>query len=287
MKSTVRKSETATMLKFNNLFIEMSGKSCNQKCKHCYIKFPQLKKVQDFIQTDTVLDALNTLSEQKLECIYLTGAEPMTHPNFNSILRLCLKKTDVCICTNGSFINEKKARFLKKVENESNNEIFFEISLDHYDEIKNDDIRYRGAYRQALFATKHLSKYGFSPIIHVTNYYKEKPEILIENIIKIFDNINCEINKDHIKITPYFDITSNNKDLEIHINPDTRLDCRFGRVLSEKGIYACPFLSGDYRGRCGSTFENFSENISLETEYCATCIQNGYEIFGINPEQFA
>ena len=78
----------------------------------------------------------------------------------------------------------------------------------------------------------------------------------------------------------------NNEDLEIRINPDTRLDCRFGRVLSEKGIYSCPFLSGDYRGRCGSTFKNFSDNISLETEYCATCIQNDYEIFGIFPEQF-
>lgn len=286
MNNTIRKSETATMVQFNNLFIEMSGKNCNQRCKHCYIKFPQYKKIQDFIKIETVSEALNTLSEQKLECIYLTGAEPMTHPNFNSILRLCLKKTNVCICTNGSFINEKKARFLKKVENESNNEIFFEISLDHYDEIKNDDIRYRGAYRQAVFAIKHLSKYNFSPIIHVTNYYNETQKVLIENIVKKFDNINCEISENHIKITPYFDITANNEDLEIRINPDTRLDCRFGRVLSEKGIYSCPFLSGDYRGRCGSTFKNFSDNISLETEYCATCIQNGYEIFGIFPEQF-
>ena len=99
-------------------------------------RFPKYKKETDFISIDVIKQALNDTTLDNIECIYLTGAEPMTHPDFNAILRLCLKRSNVCICTNGSFINEKKARFLKKVEEESMNEIIFKISIDHYDEVK-------------------------------------------------------------------------------------------------------------------------------------------------------
>ena len=83
------------MKELNNLFIEMTAKSCNQHCKHCYIEFPQYKKVQDFISIDVIKQALNDTTQEKVECIYLTGAEPMTHPDFNTILRLCLTHSSI------------------------------------------------------------------------------------------------------------------------------------------------------------------------------------------------
>ena len=129
-----------TLKELNNLFIELTEKNCNQRCKHCYIDFPLSKNVKDFISVDVIKEALNDTKSENLECIYLTGAEPMTHPDFNTILRLCLKRCNVCIFTNGSFINEKKARFLKRVEDESNFEIIFKLSIDHYNEVKSYDI---------------------------------------------------------------------------------------------------------------------------------------------------
>lgn len=285
MKCMIRQSEIATLQKLNNLFIELTAKNCNQKCKHCYIKFPQFKKTEDFIKIETISKALETLWNKNIEFIYLTGAEPMTHPDFNTILRLCLKKANVCICTNGSFINEKKARFLKKVENESEHEIIFEISLDHYDEVKNDDVRYRGSYRQAIFAVKHLAKYNFSPIIHTTNYYNESWNNIYNNFKQIFSNIEYELDNKHLKITPWHNIESE-YDNNIKTPPKAHLDCQYGRVLTAKGIYSCPFLSDDYRGRCGSSFENFSTKTPLETAFCQTCFKSEYEIFGINTEKF-
>lgn len=92
MNTTIRKSQTAVMKSFDNLFIEMSAKYCNQKCNHCYIDFPQFKKVEDFINIEDVEQSLDDLTNIDIKCIYLTGAEPMTHPDFNAILRLCLKK---------------------------------------------------------------------------------------------------------------------------------------------------------------------------------------------------
>ena len=99
----------------NNIFIEMTAKNCNYRCKNCHIDFGVNnsinafhKTIKDFISIDKIKEMLDDTKNENLHCVYLTGAEPMTHPDFNSILRLCLKRTNVCICTNGSFLNEKK-----------------------------------------------------------------------------------------------------------------------------------------------------------------------------------
>lgn len=285
MKSNIYQSEVIEMKSLNNLFIEMTAKNCNQHCKHCYIDFPKFnKKESDFISIDTIKQALNDTTREDLSCIYLTGAEPMTHPEFNSILRLCLKRTNVCICTNGSFINEKKARFLKKVEEESTNEIIFKISIDHYEEIKNDDIRYRGAYRQAVFAIKHLIKHNFNPIISVTNYYNLSYEEIISGFEAIYRKNNLEFDLSNIHIIPWHDKSIKVED-RISDNWD-KLDCEYGRIVTSTGIYTCPFLANDYRGRCGSTFNDYNKKSPLETSFCNTCIKSKKQLFSIDFSQF-
>lgn len=263
----------------------MTAKNCNQRCKHCFIDFPLSKKVKDFISQDTVKKALNDTLTEPLQCIYLTGAEPMTHPDFNSILRLCLKRTNVCICTNATFINEKKARFLKRVEDESRYELIFKLSIDHYDELKNDEIRGRGSYRQVLHAVKYLSKYDFNPILSVTNYYNESSKVLEENFISILNKIGFNADKRNICINEWYNPNNNPEDFNSSLQ-HVSTDCEYGRIVSEKGIYACPFLSNDHRGRCGSSFADYSRKISLETPYCNTCLKNKRQVFSINFSDF-
>lgn len=286
MKSNIFKSTIIEMKELNNLFIEMTAKSCNQHCKHCYIEFPQYKKVQDFISIDVIKQALNDTTQEKVECIYLTGAEPMTHPDFNTILRLCLKRSNVCICTNGSYINEKKARFLKKVEDESNNEIIFKISMNHFEEVKNDDVRYRGAYRQAVFAIKHLLKYNFNPIISIANYYSISNEDLWNGFALLFSKNNFDMDKSNLQIVPWYDDqVSCGGEGNSWVNSDN-LDCENGRILTATGVYTCPFLANDYRGRCGSSFNDYTKRSSLETSFCDTCVKSKSPMFGIDFSQF-
>lgn len=285
MNTTIFQAPVCKLKELNNLFIELTAHNCNQHCKHCYIDFPITKKVKDFISIDTIKKALNDTVNENIQCIYLTGAEPMTHPDFNSILRLCLKRANVCICTNGSFINEKKARFLKRVEDESNYEIIFRLSIDHYDELKNDEIRSRGSYRQVMHAVKHLVKYDFNPILSITNYYNEDENILKEEFKNILakngftaQDRNIIINKWHNK-----NLKSTDEDIDYNY---MSLDCEYGRVVTTKGIYSCPFLSNDHRGRCGSDFQDFSHKTNLETPYCNTCLKNKRQVFGINFSDF-
>jgi AdoMet-dependent heme synthase len=265
----------------NNLFIELTSKNCNQRCKHCYIDFPISKNVKDFISTDKVKSALEETLKDNIQCIYLTGAEPMTHPEFNTILRLCLKRANVCICTNGTFINEKKARFLKKVEEESRNELIFKLSIDHYNEIKNDDIRWRGAYRQVISAIKSLIKYDFNPILNIVNYYKEDKKVLVNEFSEICKRIGFEVNDFNFQINEYYDKYKPITDT-LKLDKQDNLDCQNGRILTNKGIYVCPFLANDHRGRMGNDFKDFGKKMYLETSFCSICSRNKNKMFSIH-----
>ena len=258
----------------NNIFIELTAKNCNQRCKNCYIDLPvSLKPVKDFLSIDLIKQALIDTKSENLHCIYLTGAEPMTHPDFNAILRLCLKRCNVCICTNGSFLNEKKIRFLNKVESEGKNQIFFKLSLTHFDELENDKIKYRGHYRQTIFALKTLSRYNFTTVLTLQNHYNLNKNLLKEMLNKVL--LEQSITNVEIQITnsyPDFE--------EINFTKASRkTDCMYSRTLCSSGIYTCPFLSNDYRGRLGSSFKNYSKNITAETNFCATCSRNNDFIF--------
>ncbi|MBO7671869.1 radical SAM protein [bacterium] len=283
MTNTIYQTPVCKMKIFKNLFIELSAKNCNMHCKHCYIDFPSTKNIKDFININYLRENLAYLKKQNPECIYLTGAEPMTHPDFNTILRMCLKITNVCIITNGSFINEKKARFLKKVQNESSNEIITELSFAHFDELKNDEVRSRGSFRISLNAIKNLVKYGFSPIILFTNFYNENPNLIYENLKKLCQKVNYEIDEEYIKINNY---TDENQNDEEQISNWTQLDCEYGRTLTANGVYVCPFLSNDYRGRSGATLADFSQKNTLETNFCADCAKNCEMYYGIDFSKF-
>ncbi len=286
MKTALLMAPVCQMNTLENLFIEMTAKNCNQRCKYCYIDFPLTKNVKDFISSDIVEEALKDTANEPLKCIYLTGAEPMTHPDFNSILRMCLKYSNVCICTNGSFINEKKTRFLRRVQDESSNEIIFKLSMVHYDENMNDEVRCRGNYRQVLFSVKYLIKYGFNPIIEVPNYYNENEELIKENILKIMHSIGYSAEDKNIIINKCYRRDDASSLLENIPDKLCATDCSAGRIVTSKGIYSCPFLANDHRGRCGSTLKDFSKRTMLETEYCNTCLNNRRQVFSINFSNF-
>lgn len=284
MKNTIFQTPVCRLKELNNLFIELTEKNCNQHCKHCYIDFPLSKNVKDFIPVDTIKNAIIDTKSENIECIYLTGAEPMTHPDFNTILRLCLKRSNVCIFTNGTFINEKKARFLKRVEDDSSFEIIFKLSIDHYDEVKNDDIRGRGSYRQTLYAIKSLVKYGFNPILCITNYYNEDKQTLVKEFKRICQKTGFDAQDSNITINMWFD--KNSRIQEPVEWSWASLDCEYGRILTAKGVYSCPFLANDHRGRCGSDFKDFAKHNPLETSACTVCINNKNNLFGINYQLF-
>lgn len=274
MNNTIYTAPIYKLQELNNIFIELTAKNCNHRCKNCYIDFPINKNIKDFISIDKIKEAMIDTKGQNLYCIYLTGAEPMTHPDFNAILRLCLKHSNVCICTNATFLNEKKVRFLKKVEDEGSNQIFFKLSLVHYDEQENDKVKYRGSYRQTLFSLKTLCRYNFTSVLSIQNYFALDGNTIIDNFNQIFKA--QDINNTDIQVVASYPSSNDNEH-----KFSKKTDCMYGRTLTQNGIYACPFLANDYRGRMGSSFKDYSKTMSAETDFCLTCANNNNYMFAI------
>ena len=258
----------------NNLFFELCYKACNLKCKHCYIEKNLYKQEKDFIPVEKIKAALLQTKGENLSSIYLTGGEPLLHPDFNTILRMCLKFSNVTVISNGVLINDKKARFLRKIDDENDFETIYRISLDHFDELKNDEIRGRGSFRKALGAILNLAKYEFNPIISVCNYYQESRQELFNGFYELFRKHDFEIEDINLKVMPYFENNCNDEFIEDFNFDKTKLDCYNSRVLSANGVYSCPALSNDFRARAGSDMSNYSKRTFLDTQKCAKCIKH-------------
>lgn len=279
MNNAIVKALVIQMRELNSVFIEMTKQNCNLRCSHCYIDFSG-KIVKDFIGVDKVKSALLQAKSSDVKYIHLTGGEPMLHPDFNSILRMCLKVSSVVIHTNGTLINDKKARFLRKVEDEKDNdfEIIFRISIDHFNEEINDSIRGRGTYRKSLNALKSLYKYDFNPILTIVNHFNLSDEEIKHEFSQICADFGFETEDLNFKIIPLFKkgIYGN---LENFDSESIRTDCSKSRTVNSKGIFTCPFMANDNRGLCGSTLADFSSKNYVESDFCTQCVEYNKSIF--------
>lgn len=283
MNKTIIKAPCVNLTSLETLFVEMTAQNCNLKCPHCYIDFKE-KKVKDFIPIEKIKSALISVNRKDLKFIHLTGAEPMLHPDFNHILRLCLKTASVVIHTNALSINDKKARFLRKVEEENNlgHEIIFMISIDHYIEKENDLLRGRGSFRKAIHAIQSLIKYDFNPILAIVNHNNIEEDELKNNFKKLCDSIAFETTDINFKIIP---LINKKEQIEMpeNINFDNLLlDCSRSRTLTVNGVFCCPLLSSDNRGKCGADFNDFSKKNYLETSCCCQCASLNKTLFSFS-----
>ena len=260
------------LLELKNLFFQLCAKACNLKCKYCYIERNPYKNEEDFIALDKIKQALMCIKGKKLNSIYLTGGEPLMHPDFNQILRMCLKVANTTVMSNGIMINDKKARFLRKIDDESQFETIYRISLDSIDEIENDNLRGRGSFRKAVVAIMSLLKYEFNPIISVVNYKNRTREEIFTEYQEYFSQKGFLMEDINLKIIPFFSRDDETKQIEMIENVQIqKLDCYSSRVISQNGIYSCPMLADDYRGKVGSCLNNYSKINYLDCEKCSIC----------------
>lgn len=267
------------LCELKNLFLQLSYKTCNLKCKHCYIERNIYKNEDDFMSMDKIKEALLAVKNMKLSSIYLTGGEPLMHPDFNQILRMCLKITNTTVMSNGIMINDKKARFLKKIDDESKFETIYRISLDSVSELENDALRGRGSFRKALSAILSLIKYEFNPIISIVNYKKRPEKEIVEDFQTFFKQKGIELDLINLKIIPYFSKSDEIAQIESLDDETIRhLDCYNSRTVSQNGVYSCPMLVNDYRARLGSSLDDCSKTNYLDCEKCKICTMNNRKV---------
>ena len=284
MNNSIIQAQCVNLKELNHLFIDLEYTKTQNKNFNVYRSRSFNQKNKKYLQLDEIKDALKQVDKSKLKYIYLTGKNSMTHPEFNHILRLCLTYCSVTIFSDGSCINDKKSRFLKRVEEEGNNEIIFKIEINHYDEKTNDEISGRGSYRKAIHAVTSLNKYGFNPIL-VIKSMEDNIEDLKEGFIELGAKFKFETEDINFCFIPAIEknkVCNDNIDNCKNNAANCELDCMNSRLLTKSGVYNCPLLINDYRGRSGASLGDFSYKCYLETEECQQCTQYGKRIYSNN-----
>ena len=279
MYNSIVQAECVRLKELEHLFIDLEYVKAQHKGFNVYRSRSFNQKNKKYLQMDEIKEALSQVDMNKLKYIYLLGKNAMTHPEFNHILRLCLTYCSITIFSDGDCINDKKARFLKRVEDEGSNEIIFKIFINHFDEKTNDETSGRGSFRKALHAITSLNKYGFNPIL-VVKAYKDNIPDLKEGFIELGKKFRFETEDINFSFIPNTVRETEENDIQKTISSsDCDFDCMHSRILSKSGVYNCPMLLNDYRGHCGSALKDFSEKCYLETEKCLVCKEFGKRIY--------
>lgn len=285
MYNSIVQAECVILKELNHLFLNLEYNKSVNKNISIYRSRSFNQKNKNYLQVEDIKDTLNKADKKALKYIYLMGKDCISHPDFNNILRLCLQYTPVTVYSDGTCLNDKKSRFLKRVEDEGTNEIIFKIFINHFDEKTNDERAGRGAFRKALHAVTSLNKYGFNPILVIKKQENQTNEELLNGFKELGAKFKFETEDINLSVIPdiILDKTAEKKaEPVISSMKGFEPDCTTGRLVTKNGVYNCPVLANDYRGRSGSDISNFSKKCYLETPECRQCLAYGRKIFTNN-----
>ncbi|MEY3219881.1 MAG: hypothetical protein RIT27_1238 [Pseudomonadota bacterium] len=145
---------------------------CNLRCRHCYqqdyhkdeLSFEKLVSI--FEQFKDFIVTLQQIAQHKITAhITITGGEPFIRKDFGDLLCLFHSHQNWLtfgILTNGSFIDEKCAKYLKQLQPS-----FVQLSLEGTEKT-HDHIRGIGHFKTTLSAIKQLRKQQIKTLISFT-----------------------------------------------------------------------------------------------------------------------
>ena len=269
------------------LWFQVSGTLCNLRCTHCFISCSPDNHSLKMMETETVVAYLEEARRLGVREIYFTGGEPFLHPNMTLILERTLRDFPTSILTNGLPINDARADELQRISEDSRYSLEIRISLDDFDEGKNDAVRGKGVFRRALRAYRRLADRRLLPILTVTEIrdYLRPLESVLNPYQKYVDLLReMGVTRPRVKIIPVFEMGMlPTPDSPAFVTPammkdfdHSRLQCSASRMVADDGIYACPILVGEDNARMSQTsLEESLTPCSLYHSACTTCYLTG------------
>ena len=230
---------------------------------------------------------LEQAKELGVKEIYYTGGEPFIHPDMLEILDHTLRDFPTSVLTNGLPLNNERANLLRQISESSRFSLEVRISLDDYDEKRNDAIRGKGTFSQALAAYKRLYQKGLLPILTVSEirdylHPLKSRDNAYQKYVELLKSLGVE--RPRIKIIPVFEmgmlpipegIRPVTHDM-MRIFDHSLLQCSSSRIVAHSGIYACPILVGEARAKMGNdSLDQALSPCSVYHPSCHTCYVTG------------
>ena len=268
------------------LWFQVSGTLCNLRCTHCFISCSPENHSLEMMETSQIFQNLEEAKRLGVKEIYYTGGEPFIHRDFLEILERTLRDFPTSVLTNGLPIDENRADRLQKVAEASPYSLEIRISLDDYEQEKNDAVRGKGTFRKVLAAYKRLYDRGLLPILTVTEIQdyldpQGPGDGVYDKYVDLLKSIG--VGRPRIKLIPVFEmgmLDAPNRpsyvthEMMEHFDP-TLLQCSSSRIVTHEGVYACPILVGEKEARMGTSIEDALKPCSLYHSSCHTCYVTG------------
>ena len=152
----VRNGESIAILQFQYDY------TCNFRCEHCSIKRFQEKKDARCFTIQDVKELSRQADEMGLAHIVITGGEPLVFSDFDRVVQaLDPQKFYITSDTNGWFLDEKRAKHLKRIGVDK-----IQLSLDSLSAKEHDDFRHKpGSHARAIKAIDSSLEAGLNIIL--------------------------------------------------------------------------------------------------------------------------
>ena len=268
------------------LWFQISGTLCNLRCSHCFISCAPDNHTLEMMETDRVLTYLRQAKRHGVKEIYYTGGEPLIHRDFFHILETTLQDFPTSMLTNGLLITKSQADRLAQIAQGSRYSLEIRVSLDHFEQERNDAVRGPGTFQKVLAAYQLLYGRGLLPILTVTEIRdylapRESQRDDFESYVQLLRSRGIE--RPRIKVIPIFEMgmlpmPSRSKRVTPEMLQDFDhglLQCSSSRIVAQDGIYACPILVGKEKARMGDSLEESMVPCSLYHTACHTCYVTG------------
>lgn len=271
----------------DELWFQVAGTVCNLRCRHCFISCSPENHSFWFMDRAQVAQALEESVELGVKEYYFTGGEPFMNRQMEGILEDTLQLGPATVLTNATIMPERRAKALAHLAAQSIYTLELRVSLDGITREMNDAIRGEGAFDRCLEGIRALVQEGFLPIITCMRSW---PEGETERYLEGFRELLAQVGYDRarIKILPPllmgeeakrtrgYDETERITRAMMEGFDETQLLCTRARLVTARGVYACPILLDSPSARLGATVTEASTRpASLGESACFTCYLSG------------
>lgn len=286
VESALPEGEAAELpfLGLDTLWLQLTGTLCNLACRHCFITCGPEEERVPMMSRARIEALLAEAAELGVKEYYLTGGEPMLHPEFFAIAARILEEGPVHVLTNGLLIDGTAAARLRQITDAARYSLELRVSLDGMSAEENDPVRGRGSFERVAAALSHLAKVDLSPVITVVEHAQGMAAAEARQRFLEFA-AGLGLRRPRVKFLPLLRIgreprrTRGYADEEVvrELVPGAAesIQCSSSRLATEEHVLTCPILLDAPDARLGRSLKDAARPIRLRWAACHTCVVEG------------
>lgn len=271
----------------DTLWFQVTGTICNLRCVHCFISCAPDNDSFEFLSLAEVEDWLGRSEKWGVKEYYFTGGEPFMNSEMEGILEDTLQFGPATVLTNATLFTARRVEELRELGAKSPHRLELRVSIDGPSPEINDPIRGEGTFARAMAGVGEVVAAGFRPIITaMQSWPSEQMPCVLQAFRDALGAVGYE--NPRLKILPPLLIGEEAERSRgytpcervthemLHGYDLSQLLCTSARLVTARGVYACPILL-DYPGaRLADTLtEAVGIDAPLGEAACYTCYTNG------------